>query len=905
MQDEDKSKEQLITELKALRQRVAESEKDKTERKQAEEALRESEELYRTLVSLSPDPISVADLNGLLTFTSPKAMQMFGQWPHDEIFGRSLLSWVAPEEQERASANIRRLLTEGTLTATEYTLIKNDGTRFIGEVNAAVIYSPEGSPTRMIVITRDVTERKQAEEALRNSHSLLAATLESTADGILVVDTAGKVISFNRRFLELWRIPETLIETRDDEQLLQFVLDQLLNPDVFLDKVRVLYQTPDASSMDELAFKDGRIFERYSQPQRIDDTIMGRVWSFRDITEHKQVEESLQQSNARISHLNDVLRAIRDVGSLINRENDPIELLKAVCDSLVQTRGYVVVWIGKPEADSKRVIPVADSGGGTDFLQHAPITWDDSPTGQGPAGTAMRERRAVVFDDLATDPRFALWKEPVMTYGGASIASVPLIHQERLFGVLTVKADRPHAFDLEEVELLRNFAADLARALQSLKNEVVRKRAEEEVQWLSRRNQLILDAAGEGIVGLDPEGIVTFINPAGAELAGYQIEELIQKDFHQAVHHSRPDGTPYPVHECPVFESLSTGATRRERDEIFWRKDGTNFPVAYSSTPILEEDHILGAVLTFRDITMRKLELEELNKYRDHLEDLVKERTTELAMANKQLTREIDERKRTEVELQRAHDELELRVKERTAALEKANEQLRQIPSKFISVQEEERKRLASELHDSIGQTLAAVKFWVEMALKLKDAGDGNAALKHLEQFVPILQRSIEETRSIYMGLRPSMLDSKGLLATLEWLRQECMKLYPARHIELEAGVAEEEIPENLKVNIFRIAQEALNNIAKHSKAEWVDISLSKNGGGIELVVYDDGVGMDLDIIMQTSTATSLGLTSMRERAELTGGSFSIESTPGEGTTIRAFWPIAAESQFQKGGITQ
>ena len=266
---------------------------------------------------------------------------------------------------------------------------------------------------------------------------------------------------------------------------------------------------------------------------------------------------------------------------------------------------------------------------------------------------------------------------------------------------------------------------------------------------------------------------------------------------------------------------------------------------------------------------------------------------------------DIAERKRLEEELCKSRDELELRVKERTALLEKANEELQQIPSKLIAVLEEERKRLASELHDSIGQTLAAIKFWVEMALKFRDSGDANAALNHLDQFVPILQHSIEETRSIYMGLRPSMLDTAGLLATLEWLRRECMKLYPERHIELEVGIAEETIPKNLKVNIFRIAQEALNNIAKHSKAEWVDISLSMNGGGIELVVSDDGVGMDLDTIIQTHTSNSLGLTSMRERAELTGGSFSIESASGEGATIRASWPIEAEDRLQRGGIIQ
>ncbi|HIJ69330.1 MAG TPA: PAS domain S-box protein, partial [Deltaproteobacteria bacterium] len=173
------------------------------ERKKAEDGLRESEELYRTLVNLSPDAISVADMNGLLTFASPKGMQLFGDSADDEILGRSILSWIAPDEQEKASANMRRLLTEGIVTATEYTLLKKDGTRFIGEVNASIIYSPDGSPMSMIIITRDVTERKRAEEALRESEQRLSQIIDFLPDATFAIDLNGKVIAWNRAIEEM------------------------------------------------------------------------------------------------------------------------------------------------------------------------------------------------------------------------------------------------------------------------------------------------------------------------------------------------------------------------------------------------------------------------------------------------------------------------------------------------------------------------------------------------------------------------------------------------------------------------------------------------------------------------------------------------------------------------------
>jgi PAS domain S-box-containing protein len=142
-------------------------------------------------------------------------------------------------------------------------------------------------------MTREVAARKSAEEASLRSVSLLRATLESTDDGILVVDGKGRIVDWNQRFLELWRIPEDLMAARNDDQALAYVLEQLTCPDEFLEKVRALYDRPEEESIDTLRFRDGRIFERYSRPQYLGNRIIGRVWSFRDITERKKMEEEI------------------------------------------------------------------------------------------------------------------------------------------------------------------------------------------------------------------------------------------------------------------------------------------------------------------------------------------------------------------------------------------------------------------------------------------------------------------------------------------------------------------------------------------------------------------------------------------------------------------------------------
>jgi two-component system, cell cycle sensor histidine kinase and response regulator CckA len=177
---------------------------DITDRKRAEKALKENEELYRTLVEASPDAIIMTDTHGILAFASQNALRLFDYSHDDEVIGRSVLDWVFPEEREVALINIGYILTEGAPRDKEYTLIKRDGTRFIGEVNAAPFRSADGNPKGMLLVTRDITERKQAENGLREAEKRYRTLFEGANDATFIMNPAGLLLECNRMTLKIY-----------------------------------------------------------------------------------------------------------------------------------------------------------------------------------------------------------------------------------------------------------------------------------------------------------------------------------------------------------------------------------------------------------------------------------------------------------------------------------------------------------------------------------------------------------------------------------------------------------------------------------------------------------------------------------------------------------------------------
>jgi len=223
--------------------------------------------------------------------------------------------------------------------------------------------------------------------------------------------------------------------------------------------------------------------------------------------------------------------------------------------------------------------------------------------------------------------------------------------------------------------------------------------------------------------------------------------------------------------------------------------------------------------------------------------------------------------------------------------LQESEHALGELSAKLLTLQEDERKRITRELHDGIGQVLTSIKMRVETATSILSRHGFEPGAEVLQAVVPMIQEAMQEVRNMSKDLRPPILDDLGIIATIVWFCRNFPKTYGTIRVEMDIDVDEASVPADLKTVIYRVLQEAMNNVAKHANASLAWVRLLRFPEGIELVIEDNGCGFNLQ---ETSSGRlrGLGLASMQERVRISGGDFSIRSAQRIGTVVRAAWSV-------------
>lgn len=224
--------------------------------------------------------------------------------------------------------------------------------------------------------------------------------------------------------------------------------------------------------------------------------------------------------------------------------------------------------------------------------------------------------------------------------------------------------------------------------------------------------------------------------------------------------------------------------------------------------------------------------------------------------------------------------------------------ELQRVSARLLGIQESERQRIATDLHDVLGQSLTMIKISLEESLQLLAGDETEVAAESLRRLTHKVKDTLEEVRRVAMDLRPSILDDLGILATLSWFFREFGTVCQDMKVEKDFSIDEKNVPVPLKITIFRIVQEATSNIVKHANASRIQVSLKDAGGVLHLSIEDDGVGFDTaEMTNYCPLDKGIGLLSMKERAKLSGGNYELASAVGQGTRISVLWPLVMASR--------
>jgi PAS domain S-box-containing protein len=380
----------------------------------------------------------------------------------------------------------------------------------------------------------------------------------------------------------------------------------------------------------------------------------------------------------------------------------------------------------------------------------------------------------------------------------------------------------------------------------------------------------VLAQINEVVIAVDNDQRVTYLNPAAERQYQVSASEILGRRLEELYTHQWPE----PHFETAAIASIGEHGSWRG-ENIHVKRDGESIFVESTVTELRDRSgEKTGLLAVIRDITDRKKANDALRLAHDELESRVVERTIELSEANEALKDQMVERARAE--RQRA-----------------------ELLQKIVTTQEDERRRIARDIHDQLGQRVTGLRLQIASIFDMLTEGEAKTRLDTLMQTAEKLDSDVS---FLAWELRPASLDDLGLVQALTEFTHEWSHHYKIGVDFIVRGFARDKLSTQAETQFYRITQEALNNVAKHANADHVDILLESKDGQVTMIIEDNGVGFDRAEQKERIDIKSLGLLGMKERALLIGGSVGIESTLGAGTTIYVRAPSIdlAEGEFSE-----